>query len=292
MLDEDFEYFLEKFGQPQQAIAVTEDILKKYKGKLPDQLLEYWKEVGFCCFKEGLVWITNPEDYAEDIYHWLESTDILDEDVWHVIARSAFGELYLWGEKNWQKYDLNISNGQVFQNSAGFNDKKHTSNEIVRNFFAFSDIDEFDKKDENLKPLFERAIKKYGPLASNEVLGFEPALILGGSASLKNLKKLDIHVHMSILKEFTQVYKTDLEGLGKMLYGENASFSKAIEQVDQQERKQLQISVQGGQLCPQTGYWKTPAQPDSRQYFKQNDIFPTLTELDWGEVYWYWDGEK
>lgn len=232
MRDEDFEYFLEKFGQPQQAIVVTEDILKKYKGKLPDQLLEYWKEVGFCCFKEGLVWITNPEDYAEDIYHWLESTDILDEDVWHVIARSAFGELYLWGEKNWQKYDLNISNGQVFQNSAGFNDKKHTSNEIVRNFFAFSDIDEFDKKDENLKPLFERAIKKYGPLASNEVLGFEPALILCGSASLKNLKKLDIHVHMSILKEFTQVYKTDLEGLGKMLYGENASFSKAIEQVD------------------------------------------------------------
>ncbi len=229
MSDEDFEYFLEKFGQPQQAIAVTEDILKKYKGKLPDQLLEYWKEVGFCCFKEGLFWITNPEDYAEDIYHWLESTDILDEDVWHVIARSAFGELYLWGEKNWQKYDLNISNGQVFQNSVGFNDKKHTSNEIVRNFFAFSDVDEFDKKDDNLKPLFERAVKKYGPLASNEVLGFEPALILGGSASLKNLKKLDIHVHMSILKEFTQVYKTDLEGLGKMLYGENASFNKAIE---------------------------------------------------------------
>ncbi len=51
MIDADFEYFLEKFGQPQQAVRVTDNILNKYKGKLPDQLLEYWKEVGFCTFK-------------------------------------------------------------------------------------------------------------------------------------------------------------------------------------------------------------------------------------------------
>nr|WP_278492950.1 hypothetical protein [Acinetobacter gyllenbergii] len=49
--------------------------------------------------------------------------------------------------------------------------------------------------------------------------------------------------------------------------------------------------MKGGELCPRTGYWKTPAQPDSRQYFEQGEILPTLAELDWGEVYWYWDRE-
>ncbi|XZY05744.1 type VI secretion system immunity protein, TaeI family [Acinetobacter baumannii] len=292
MIDADFEYFLEKFGQPQQAVRVTDNILNKYKGKLPDQLLEYWKEVGFCTFKEGLFWITNPDDYAEDIYHWLENTDILDEDVWHVIARSAFGELYLWGEKNWQKYDLNIINGEVFQNSVGFNDEKHKNDEIIRNFFAFSDLDEFDRKDENLKPLFDRAVKKYGPLSSNEVFGFEPALALGGKSVLQNLKKLDIHVHMAILKEFTNVYKTDLEGLGKILYGENASFSKAIEQVSQIEKTHSQvISIQSGQPCTKSGYWFTPAKENSRQYFKEGEIFPNFV-TDWGEVYWQFDGDE
>lgn len=52
------------------------------------------------------------------------------------------------------------------------------------------------------------------------------------------------------------------------------------------------LKVKGGDLCPRTGYWKTPAQPDSRQYFAQGEILPTLAELDWGEVYWYWDGEE
>ncbi|MFH4130425.1 T6SS immunity protein Tdi1 domain-containing protein, partial [Acinetobacter baumannii] len=88
---------------------------------------------------------------------------------------------------------------------------------------------------------FDRAVKKYGPLSSNEVFGFEPALALGGKSVLQNLKKLNIHVHMAILKEFTNVHKTDLEGLGKILYGENASFSKAIEQVSQTEKTHSQV---------------------------------------------------
>ncbi|MDC5250206.1 hypothetical protein NRA59_07710 [Acinetobacter baumannii] len=52
------------------------------------------------------------------------------------------------------------------------------------------------------------------------------------------------------------------------------------------------LKVKGGELCPRTGYWQTPAQPDSRQYFTQGTILPILSETDWGEVYWYWDGEN
>lgn len=67
---------------------------------------------------------------------------------------------------------------------------------------------------------------------------------------------------------------------------------KRVNKVSNLSLEEEKFKVKGGELCPQTGYWQTPAQPDSRQYFKQNDIFPTLTELDWGKVYWYWDGEK
>lgn len=67
---------------------------------------------------------------------------------------------------------------------------------------------------------------------------------------------------------------------------------KRINKINELSLKEEVLKVKGGGLCPRTGYWTTPAQPNSRQYFKQNDIFPTLTELDWGEVYWYWDDEK
>ncbi|WP_332605159.1 type VI immunity family protein [Acinetobacter sp. ESBL14] len=51
------------------------------------------------------------------------------------------------------------------------------------------------------------------------------------------------------------------------------------------------LKVRGGEACIKTGYWQTSAQPDSRQYFKEGEILPKMSELDWGEVYWYWDGE-
>lgn len=67
---------------------------------------------------------------------------------------------------------------------------------------------------------------------------------------------------------------------------------KRVNKVSNLSLEEEKFKVKGGELCPQTGYWQTPAQPDSRQYFKQGEIIPVLTELDWGDVYWYWDGEK
>jgi len=46
-----------------------------------------------------------------------------------------------------------------------------------------------------------------------------------------------------------------------------------------------------GSTCPRSGYWFTVAKENSRQYFKQGDIFPDL-KSDWGDVYWQFDGEK
>ncbi|MDC5165836.1 PoNi-like cognate immunity protein [Acinetobacter baumannii] len=54
----------------------------------------------------------------------------------------------------------------------------------------------------------------------------------------------------------------------------------------------IQIKLRGGEKCTRTGYWQTPAQPNLRRYFVQDKVLPTLIEMDWGEVYWYWDGEN
>lgn len=52
------------------------------------------------------------------------------------------------------------------------------------------------------------------------------------------------------------------------------------------------LKVKAGEKCTKTGYWNTPAQPNQRNYFKLGEILPTLSELDWGEVYWYFDSEE
>jgi len=69
-------------------------------------------------------------------------------------------------------------------------------------------------------------------------------------------------------------------------------FARTQSKVVLDDQQLERMKVKGGEACIKTGYWRTPAQLDSRQYFKQGEIVPTLIELDWGEVYWYWDGEK
>jgi len=44
-------------------------------------------------------------------------------------------------------------------------------------------------------------------------------------------------------------------------------------------------------LSPCSGYWYTFAKENSRQYFKQGDIFPDF-KSDWGIVFWQFDGEE
>lgn len=51
------------------------------------------------------------------------------------------------------------------------------------------------------------------------------------------------------------------------------------------------LNVKAGEKCPQSGYWFTVAQENSRQYFEQGDVFPNI-KSDWGDVYWQFYGDE
>nr|WP_314524028.1 PoNe immunity protein domain-containing protein [uncultured Acinetobacter sp.] len=67
-------------------------------------------------------------------------------------------------------------------------------------------------------------------------------------------------------------------------------FARSQGKQDTTEPEIERIKVKGGEKCSKTGYWTTPAQPETRPYFNQGEILPTLPHMDWGEVYWYFDG--
>jgi hypothetical protein len=51
------------------------------------------------------------------------------------------------------------------------------------------------------------------------------------------------------------------------------------------------IRVEGGQACPQDGYYFTPAQSNSRRHFKQGDTMPSVGG-DYGMTIWQWDAKQ
>ncbi len=202
-MDEDFEYFLINFGQPIEKQDVPESAFKRYQGILPDQLLQYWREVGWCGFANGLFWLVNPEEWDDPMETMLDQTGFLERDAYHVIARNAFGDLWVWGQKTGPSISTLSSRGMVFPRMPRPTFGSKGIDFEMQLFFGGQTIDGTDLIDDKQKPLFDRAFKKLGPLKSNEVYGFAPLPALGGACDLKYLKKVQADVYMDLLAQNT-----------------------------------------------------------------------------------------
>ena len=53
-------------------------------------------------------------------------------------------------------------------------------------------------------------------------------------------------------------------------------------------RTSIRLRCEAGQPCPQSGYWLTPAQLDSRRHFNAGDVMPSLGG-GFGATIWQWD---
>ncbi|MEX5669041.1 GAD-like domain-containing protein, partial [Pseudomonas neuropathica] len=98
-MDKVFARFLEKFGAPVDRQKAPTSSIDRYRGKLPNLLLDYWAEHGWCGYGDGIFWLVNPQEYEGVVSSWIEGTTFEERDTYHLIARSAFGDLYPWGEK-------------------------------------------------------------------------------------------------------------------------------------------------------------------------------------------------
>ncbi|KLV04004.1 glutamyl-tRNA amidotransferase, partial [Photobacterium aquae] len=163
-----------------------------------------------CGFQQGLFWIVNPDDYEAVLDEWLEQTDIPDNDIYHVFARNAFGDLFLWGEETGERYKITAAYGWIIQYEGNTREDGDFS---IKCFFGGSSVRSHDLEDEHGKLMFNRCIKKFGALADNEMFGFEPSLMLGGESLLSNINKVNIHVHLSILAQLGQIEVLDDDGL-------------------------------------------------------------------------------
>jgi hypothetical protein len=56
--------------------------------------------------------------------------------------------------------------------------------------------------------------------------------------------------------------------------------------------KTLRMRCEGGQHCPQAGWWSTPAQTNSRRRFDAGEVMPVFKDSPWGATIWQWDEQQ
>lgn len=201
--DEDFDYFLEKFGEPHDRTAIPDTIIQAYRNKLPEQLFIYWRALGACGFHSGLFWMVNPDDYQDLLDSWLEGTQFEHRDDLSVIARTAFGELYIWGKGKGLVLQIspsvNLLSYRAETDGTLLTDEKE--NLKMRYFWGARGLKDADETDEAEKPLFDRTLKKLGPLKSDEMYGFKHRLALGGKEAVSNLAIMKLEVYHDLAQQ-------------------------------------------------------------------------------------------
>jgi hypothetical protein len=209
--DELFDGFLKDFGEPHCCEPITEDTITEYCQKLPEQLFVYWREIGSCGFHNGLLWMVNPSLYQSILDSWLEGSPFENRNGLSVIARSAFGLLYIWEKGKGNVMTINPNNNVI--TLAAETDVKSLSlddeNQEMRIYWGFEDPEYIDETDINETPLFSRALKKLGQLKSDEMYGFSHRLTLGGKETLENLEivKLDVYHDLAQQMEPPKIIK-------------------------------------------------------------------------------------
>lgn len=201
MRDRAFEMFIDEFGEATHRVEAPQTAIDKWRGKLPDRLLTYWEVEGWCGYADGLFWIVDPDDYEDLVEEWLEGSKLQQVDVFHVIARTAFGKLYLCGESTGQSLTLNCTTHAIFALERDLKRQDKQDIDIsIRAFLGLSK-DNCDLYDESDHPLFARAFETLGNLEPDEMYGFEPALVVGGKMLLENLRKVKLDQHLTILRQ-------------------------------------------------------------------------------------------
>lgn len=179
-----FENFHQVYGSGLNCKKADKEIILRYEEKLPQSLIEQWKEEGWCGYAQGLLWIINPLDLEDILEDWIE----VSSDIPIVFARTAFADLFFWGQDG--VHFLNVHYSRVTR----------ISNDI-NSFF-----DSFLCEDKNLKKvlrqdIYQEALQRLRTPEPDECYAFVPALALGGSGTSDTLEKVKLREHIGFLAE-------------------------------------------------------------------------------------------
>jgi hypothetical protein len=194
-MDDFFKSFLDHFGPPLSRREVPPSSADRYRGHLPAQLLDYWQEFGWSGYAQGLFWMVNPQEYEDTLEQWLQGTSMEGIDTFHVIGRSAFGDLFLWGEKYGPGFTISPLDGYATCPLETMEPPEDLDEEIRIFFLCMSkEACDFDE-------MFLEAFARLGELETDQMYSFVPALALGGPRKVQQLQVVSMVEHLSFLAQ-------------------------------------------------------------------------------------------
>ncbi|MGL4320815.1 MAG: GAD-like domain-containing protein [Paracoccaceae bacterium] len=198
-IQEDIDDIMAENGRLTATSQVTPQVIAQYQGKLPELLTTFWLQHGVGSWKGGLFTLCLPSDFKGLLSQVFGADPDFSHQDCHVIGYSAFGHLLVWNERHWvTKIDLmtaRISCPVLVSPEKAGDPNIHLSSALSVQPNAIDAYDDNDNK------LFAPAVRKIGRPGHGEAFGFFPALALGGTPALENIRIVPALEHFLFLAQ-------------------------------------------------------------------------------------------
>lgn len=194
----DYEPLLAVARNLDSARPVPEAEIARYRGVLPDGLLEFWARHGNqLVFGDGYSQMCDPATYAPVIQEWFEGDPEFDPQRLVVYAVGSFGQLSMC-DGTTREFGVYPQLGEF--TTGKFNPPPTGENHLdffLAHVFKLGTVtSRFIDKDD----LHTKAVAKHGPLAQGEMFTWVPALQIAQRGN--KIEKVDAEVQIAILQEF------------------------------------------------------------------------------------------
>ncbi len=172
--------------------AVPDSVISRYRGTLPDFLLEIWANDGLSTHKDGFFRLVNPDDY-----HQLINSFILSDQQLQVVLSTAFGGMIFYDPDNASP----TAQGKHYSFFCPvFLQRTPLSNDldaIMKGWLTTEEI----YVPLMLYNLYTLARKRLPRPTANECYGFVPAIALGGDLDAGQISLYKLKLHLDFLAQ-------------------------------------------------------------------------------------------
>ncbi|MFC4424841.1 GAD-like domain-containing protein [Deinococcus navajonensis] len=190
----DYEILCEEHGHEQYA-EMPAQLMEKYAGQVPAELLAIWAQYGLTSHGQGEVWFTNPEDYTEIVQAFFGP-----ERPFLVFARTSFGHL-----KAILRGPLYTILPQIALAKRG-NDLS-----VFPTLVSSGLISPWSAAHAE----HQQALRALGPITSEQMYGYVPMLALGGEGTLEETQVVRVHEYLRLVAQVaTQAVREGWDPLG------------------------------------------------------------------------------
>lgn len=179
-----FQEVLDEFGPPQGNGPISQAEAERYRGRVPNALIEFWLNHGRGSWRNGLYWLCDPEQLIPSLRELFRNDPEFDPESTIPFMRDAFGNVRAWHPRlKLVNIGVNLASvgntditTQIIDGKRPFDDDHAVGSAIEGPLF---DMDGWVNAVDGT-PVFDAVLARLGPIREDQVYVMTPHFLLGG----------------------------------------------------------------------------------------------------------------